>query len=274
MEAKLKGEMGDLLYDASQKGDLGAAKRTISQLKASNPAYKPPFSSILRAATSKDRANVVKSCLDQSTPVTPEVMKIILINRTKDVLKILLDTNAIDVNYYIPWFDDMLSNAATHDDFEMANICLSHGADPNANLVEEHMSILAAVADLTSVGMARLLLEHGARLCGSGTVIKAAEAGKLEMVRVLLEEGADVNEAGIEHPTDPRYKEDMRTAVHRAVAEGHEEIVRSLLAHGAAISLKDPLGVRDERHWRWRWTKEMMLSTIYSRNKAGGGKIG
>lgn len=242
MEAKLKGEMGDLLYDACQKGDLGAAKRTISQLKSSNPAYKPPFSSILRAATSKDRANVVKFCLDQSTPVTPEVMKIIFINRTKEVYKILLDTNAIDVNYYIPWFGDMLSNAATHDDFEMANICLSHGADPNANLVDEHMSILAAVADLASVGMARLLLEHGARLRGSGAIIKAAEVGKLEMVKVFLEEGADVNEIGIEHPTDPRYKEDMGTALHRAVVEGHEEIVRFLLAHGAVISLKDPLG--------------------------------
>ena len=56
MEAKLKGEMGDLLYDACQKGDLEAVKRTIFQLKASNPAYKPPFPSILYAATSKDRA--------------------------------------------------------------------------------------------------------------------------------------------------------------------------------------------------------------------------
>ena len=242
MEAKLKSEMGDLLYDSCQKGELEAVKKTITQLKASNSAYKPPFSSILRAATSKDRANVVKYCLDHSTPVTPEVMKIILINRTKDVYKFLLDTKAIDVNYYIPWFGDILSNAATHDDIEMATICLSYGADPNANLVDEHTSVLAAVAELASVGMARLLLEHGARVRGSGAIVKAAEAGKLEMVRVLLEEGADVNEVGIEHPTDPRYKEDMGTALHRAVVEGHEEIVRFLLARGAVVDLEDPMG--------------------------------
>ena len=242
MEAKLKSGMGDLLYDACQNGDLEAVKRTISQLKASNPAYKPPFSSIIHAATSKDRANVVKYCLDHSTAVTPEVMKTILISRTKDVYKLLLDTNAIDVDYYIPWFGDILSNAATHDDFEMATICLSYSADPNANLVDEHMSILAAVAELASVGMARLLLKHGARLRGSGAIVKAAEAGKLEMVTVLLEEGADVNEIGIEHPTDPRYKEDMGTALHRAVVEGHEEVVRFLLAHGAVVSLEDPMG--------------------------------
>ena len=62
------------------------------------------------------------------------------------------------------------------------------------------------------------------------------------MVRVLLEEGADVNEVGIEHPTDPRYKEDMVTALHRAVVEGHEEMVRFLLARGAVVSLEDPMG--------------------------------
>ena len=242
MEAKLKGELGDLLYDACQKGDLEAVKGTICQLQASNPTYEPPFPSILHGAISKDRANVVKYCLDHSTPVTAEMMRIILINKAKDVYKLLLDTNAIDVNYYIPWFGDILSNAATHDDFEMATICLCHGADPNANLVDEHMSILAAVAELASVDMARLLLKHGARLGGSGAIVKAAEAGKLEMVRVLLEEGADVNEVGIEHPTDPRYKEDMGTALHRAVVEGHEEIVRFLLAHEAVVSSEDPLG--------------------------------
>ena len=155
---------------------------TSSQLKASIPTYKPPFSS-LRAATSKDRADVVKYCLDHSTLVTPEVMKIILMDRNKDVYKLLLDTNAIDVNCYIPWFGDMLSDAATHDDFKMATICLSHGTDPKTtNLVDEHLSILAAVADLASSGITRLLLEHGARLGGRRAIIKAAEVRRIEMV--------------------------------------------------------------------------------------------
>ena len=104
------------------------------------------------------------------------------------------------------------------------------------------MSILAAVAELSSVGMAKLLLKHGARLRLSGAVVMAADAGKLEMVSMLLEEGADVNEVGIEHPTDPRYKEDMGTALHRAMVEGHEGIVRILLAHGAVVNLEDPMG--------------------------------
>ena len=109
-------------------------------------------------------------------------MKIILMNRTKDVHKLLLDTNAIDVNCYIPWFGDVLSEAATNDDFKMASICLSHGADPNTNIVDEHLSILAAVADLASEGITRLLFEHGARLRGRCAIIKAAEARNGESV--------------------------------------------------------------------------------------------
>ena len=156
-------------------------------------------------------------------------MKIILMNRTKDVYKLLLNTNAIEVKCYIRWFGDMLSDAPTHDDFKMATICLSHSGDPYTNLIDEHLSILAAVANLASVGITRLLLEHGARLRGRCAIVQAAEAGKLVMVRVLLEEGADVNK--VEHPIDLRYKVNIGTALHRAVIGRHEEIVMSLLAH-------------------------------------------
>ncbi|KAM0804009.1 hypothetical protein BDR22DRAFT_801055, partial [Usnea florida] len=187
----------------------------------------------LRAATSKDRADVVKYCFDHSTPVTLEVMKIIFMNRTKEVYKLLLDTNVIEVKSYIPWFGDMLSDAPTHDDFKMATICLSPSGDPNTNLIDEHLRFLAAVADLASVGITRLLLKHGARLRGRCAIIKVAEAGKLVMVRVLMEEAADVNKVGIEHPNDLRYKVNIGTALHRAVI-GRHEIVRPLL--------KDPMG--------------------------------
>lgn len=70
----------------------------------------------------------------------------------------------------------------------------------------------------------------------------AAEEGKMEMVKLLLDEGADINEIGIEHPTDPRFREDMGTALHRAVERGQEEVVGFLLERGADAGLKDPMG--------------------------------
>lgn len=89
--------------------------------------------------------------------------------------------------------------------------------------------------------MAALLIKHGARVIGSGAIVMAAEEGKMEMVKMLLDEGADINEIGIEHPTDPRFKEDMGSALHRAVDGGHEATVSFLLERGADVRLKDPM---------------------------------
>lgn len=98
------------------------------------------------------------------------------------------------------------------------------------------------MAELASVEMAALLIQRGARVNGSGAIVMAAEEGKMEMVKMLLSEGADINEIGIEHPTDPRFKEDMGSALHRAVEGGHEEIVSFLLEKGADQGLQDPMG--------------------------------
>lgn len=163
-------------------------------------------------------------------------------NRATETYKFLLGRKAVDVNYYIPWFGDILSHCATRDDFEWVRLCLDYGADPNQNLVDEHKSILAAVAELASVKMAALLIKHRARVMGSGAIVMAAQQGKMEMLKMLLNEGADINEIGIEHPTDPRFKADMGSALHRAVEGGHEAIVKFLLESGANARLKDPMG--------------------------------
>lgn len=242
MDAKLQASMGSELYDACIKGNLNAVAASIAQSKAANPSFSPPLSTIMYAATSKDHVNVVKYCLDKGAVVNPDMMRILLINRARESYIFLLETKAVDVNYYIPWWSDILSNVATDNDLDWAKLCLDRGADPNQNLVGEHKSILAAVAELASVEMAALLIQHGAHVNRSGAIVMAAEDGKLDMVRSLLDKGADINEIGIEHPTDPRFKEDMGSALHRAVEGGHEEVVKFLLHQGADANLKDVMG--------------------------------
>ena len=243
MEVELRRKMGDLLYDACQQGDLKAVELTIFQSRSSNPAcYEPPFHSIMLAGTMHKRVNVVQYCLEHGIKVCDCIMRTILIGKIRNVFELLLNTNAIDVNHYIGWFGDILTNVSVTNDFEWATLCFSHGANPNANLFEEHMSTLAAVVGEASVGMAQLLIRHGALVRGSGAIVKAAEAGNVGMLILLLDEGADINEVGIEHPTDDRFREDMGTALHRAVVREHENVVVFLLAHGADITVKDPLG--------------------------------
>lgn len=60
----------------------------------------------------------------------------------------------------------------------------------------------------------------------------AAQEGKLEMLKMLLDEGADINEIGVEDPTDPRNKEDMGTALHRAEEGRCKDIINFLLERG------------------------------------------
>ncbi|KAL8726819.1 MAG: hypothetical protein Q9181_005916 [Wetmoreana brouardii] len=190
-----------------------------------------------------DHAKPVRYCLENGAQVTDDMMKLVLLNRAKETYTLLLDSKAIDVDYYIPWFGDILGNVATDDDRKWTPLCLSRGADPNKNLIDEHKSLLAAVAELASVETAKLLVEEGgATVRGSGAIVMAAEEGKLDMVKFLLDHDADINEIGIEHPTDERYKEDMGSALHKAAEGGHEDVDRFLINNGAMLDIKDPLG--------------------------------
>ena len=242
MDSELKAKWGDDLYNACIEGHLDTVRAAIDRAKATDPQTSLPFSSILYTAASKDRVNIARYALDEGATVNSRIVLICWINRAKDTYSMLLDTNAIDVNYAISKYGAILSMAATADNLEWANICLSHGADPNSDLVDQHMSVLAAVAELASTEMAQLLIDHGASVRDSGAIVMAAEAGKMDMVKLLLANGASVNEIGIEHPMDPRYREDMGSALHKAAVRGFEEIARFLLRHGADIKLKDPCG--------------------------------
>ena len=242
MDARLQTSLGMELYDACITGDLDAVTARISQSKETDPSFSPPFSTMMYVAISKDYINIVRYCLENGAIVNSDMMQILLINRARKSYIYLLEVKAIDVNYYIPWWGDILSNVAKRNDFDWARLCLDHGADPNRNLVDEHKSTLAAVAELASVEMAELLIQHGAHVKGSGALIMAAEEGKLDVVGLLLDKGADINEIGIEHPTDPRFKEDMGSALHRAIFGNHQEVVTFLLDRGADENLKDVMG--------------------------------
>lgn len=242
MDAKLQASLGQELYEACINGKLDAVTASIAQSKSANPSFSPSFAKLMYAAASQNHVKIVKYCLDNGASVTPDVMQILLINRARETYILLLESKAVDINYYIPWWGDILSNVARRDDLDWAKFCLERGADPNLHLVEEHKSVLASVAELASVEMAALLIQHGAHVKGSGAIVMAAEEGKLDMVKLLLDHGADINEVGIEHPTDPRFKEDVGSALHRAVEAGHEDVVKFLLDEGADVNLKNVMG--------------------------------
>ena len=241
MEAQIKTTLGEELDQACQNGDLDAIRRYISQQQAANPSTKPPFQELLYSATGTDNVEIATYCLENGAAVTDDVLKKMLICRAKGVYIACIESKQVDVNHYIPWYGDILTNAATANDLEWAKLSLEHGADPNLNLYEEHKSILAASAELASLEMVALLVDNRARVKGSGAIVMAAEEGKLDVVQYLLDHGAEIDEIGISHPTDPRYREDMGSALHRAVNAGHRDVVEYLINHGANLDSKDEM---------------------------------
>lgn len=111
--------------------------------------------------------------------------------------------------------------------------------------------LVAATAERGTTDIVSLLLEHGAWLKGSGAIVLAAEAGMKDVIKFLLEHGVDIDEVGVEDPTDERQTENMSSALHKAVSAGHKGAIELLVDKGANIELKDakgrtPLGLAEE----------------------------
>lgn len=242
MDARKRAEIGDDLYNACEAGDLPTVLAYISKKRSLDPTYSPPLAAIMYVAAGRDHSAIVSHCLSSGATVSDELLKQIVVERPIRTYEVILKAKAIDPNYFIPWFGDVLTCVATDNDIDFVKLCLSHGADPNRNLFEEDKTALAAVAETASIEIATLLLEHGAEIKNSAAVVAAAIAGKTDMVRFLLAKGADVDEMGIYHPYDKRCEERVGSALHQAARKGHQDIVALLLREGADVNLKDLRG--------------------------------
>jgi len=78
-------------------------------------------------------------------------------------------------------------------------------------------------------------LAHGAVVQGSRAMRSASYNGRIDLLELLLKYGGDVNEAAEEEDIDGP----PGTPLHIAVAEGKEDVLRWLLAHGADVTVKN-----------------------------------
>ena len=227
------------LSAAIEAGRLDDVKRYIQNSDSNN---KTAFQKILTIAARHDQTSITQYCLDSGATVDLAVIKAINEGDSFETYKLLVNNGKLDVNAAVPWFGDFLHISASTDNLRWASFCLEKGADPNLHMVDDSTKALAAAAEQASVGMAALLLQHGAQLHGSGALVLAAEAGRLEMVEFLLDHGADVNEIGLKDWGDDRVTAEMGSALHKAVTEGHVDVVEFLVGRGADVNLKDVKG--------------------------------
>ncbi|RDL40036.1 uncharacterized protein BP5553_00015 [Venustampulla echinocandica] len=121
------------------------------------------------------------------------------------------------------------------------------GADPGRSFGSTRyfytLLPLEFAAYSSSESNVRLLLKHGAILRGTGALQLAAGYGKPNMVRVLVEAGADVN--GMVEATTPlnaRFSPTEQTALHYAAERGYKRVVQYLLDNGTDSSKLDTKG--------------------------------
>jgi len=114
---------------------------------------------------------------------------------------------------------------------EVARVLLSKGAEVDIHFGQSGISPLISAASNGGQAMVKLLLENGADVNGQGgyygNVLQAAAgSGHEEIVKLLLEKGPEVNAQGGKYGN----------ALQAAAGSGHEEIVKLLLEKGAEVN--------------------------------------
>lgn len=225
---------------------LNDLKILLQTRHRNNTNYIPPINDILLAAADSNVADIVAYCLSHGATVPGTAilrgLNVHVGSNGFETYKILIETGVIDIDYYIPWFGDVLGIMADANNIDWVRYCLEHGADPNKDLIEEYRTPLAAAAGNGNVEMVQLLLDYGAVIKGSGAIVVAAEEGHGDIVLLLLENGADIDEIGVEGPPGDRRFEDLGSALHKGIVNGHEELAVWLIDVGASTDEGDGQG--------------------------------
>ncbi|CAG2105105.1 unnamed protein product, partial [Medioppia subpectinata] len=148
-----------------------------------------------------------------------------------NIVELLIKYNA-EVNAQTSQGNTPLMFACAGGHEEVVKLLLKSGANVEDHNENGHTPLMEA-ASAGHVNVATILVEHGASINTHSNEYKesaltlACYKGHLEMVRFLLEAGADQ-----EHKTD-----EMHTALMEASMDGHVEVARLLLDSGAQVNM-------------------------------------
>ena len=141
-----------------------------------------------------------------------------------------------------------LAYAVVKDQIQLTKLLLDEGADPNRRCLAHTGSghYLRQSVKSSSLEITKTLLQHGARIQSSGAVQQAAKLGRVDVLELLLNNGADINEtlpADVGFLVrDQRYQQASESPLHIAALHDQISSVRWLLAHGADPNITDAQG--------------------------------
>lgn len=155
--------------------------------------------------------------------------------------------NGLDLNgHHSEVVGDALSLAAYYGNVEIARFLLENGQDPNeawGGYDDLEPGVAALAGKKPSVEILWLMLQHGWRQGRSAAHIAAAELGNMEALELLVEHGADLEEAsGWWTNCGIVEVEQWGTALYRAAYKGQRKPVMYLLGKGANVHFRDEMG--------------------------------
>ena len=199
---------------------------------------------MLYIAALRNRKDIAAYCLEQGARLdTDDIYNIhlsIMSGKSFTTCKILV-AKGLEINTGVEYIGDILNTAAECNHLPWVRFCLENGADPNLSHESTTYSPLATAARHASVKVVSLLLEYGAKIIGSGALALAAQEGKLDTVKFLLEKGTFVDENFTRCGSDYDEQNNEGTALH-LVKRDRVDILQYLLESGANRNLTDHKG--------------------------------
>ena len=217
---------------------------TLEYVKSLHQAFhnaKDPLPKMLDIATLHDRPEIAEYCIVAGARVTFQnpynLHRSIVTGNSYETCKVLVE-HGLDINKPIEHFGDILQCAVEVDNLDWVRFCLSSGANPKLNQDYDGHRILAIAAALASIEISELLIAWGAEIKGSSALTIASHRGRLDLVELLLKNGADANEMGVASIYDQ--PEDLKGTALHLIEKGRKDILQILLDNGAVVNQKDP----------------------------------
>ncbi|KAI8941749.1 hypothetical protein NX059_002953 [Plenodomus lindquistii] len=157
-----------------------------------------------------------------------------------DVFRPLAAADPNIVNFCLPHGMLPLYEAAKRQRTDVVAVLLELGADPlhpvqqSKKLGRYNSSLLSVAAMAEGPRMVEVLLKHGCPIANTGALHTAARGGQLETMQLLMQHGADMNEA-------LEYYHNW-TPMHFAALKGQVDAMKLLEQQGADSGLKDVKG--------------------------------
>ena len=188
---------------------------------------------------------------------------------SSDAVAALFDHGANNVNGKEGSYGQTaLMRAAAQEDPEVVRLLLAHGADVHARSTTYQLAVSLGNATAERGGGSVMVPQRGFT-----PLLFAARHGRVENARLLLDAGADVNEAAptgesalvissfsdqgevavflVERGADPNDLGAGYAALHTAVVRGDLKLVKALCAHGADPNIRLTKGSSQRRQSYW-----------------------